>query len=75
MMTNKDHNSINKIGLLRLWQIVGDPKKIQPPLIPISRSSWWMGVKLGRFPQPIKLGPRTTCWRAEDVYALIDNTQ
>jgi len=59
--------------LLRLWQIVGDPKKNLPPLIPISRSSWWMGVRLGRFPQPIKLGPRTTCWRAEDIYALIDN--
>jgi len=65
-------NKINQTGLLRLWQIVGDPKKNLPPLIPISRSSWWMGVKLGRFPQPIKLGPRTTCWRAEDIYALID---
>ena len=75
MMTNQNHNTINKIGLLRLWQIVGDPKKNYPPLIPISRSSWWMGVKSRRFPQPIKLGPRTTCWRAEDIYALIDNTQ
>ena len=75
MMTNQNHNTINKIGLLRLWQIVGDPQKNHPPLIPISKSSWWAGVKSGRFPQPIKLGPRTTCWRAEDVYALIDNTQ
>jgi prophage regulatory protein len=65
-------NKINQTGLLRLWQIVGDTKKNQPPLIPISRSSWWMGVKIGRFPQPVKLGPRTTCWRAEDIYALID---
>jgi predicted DNA-binding transcriptional regulator AlpA len=66
-------NNHNQNGLLRLWQIVGDPKKNLPPLIPISKSSWWMGVKIGRFPQPIKLGPRTTCWRAEDIYALIDS--
>jgi hypothetical protein len=66
-------NNIKQTGLLRLWQIDGDPKKNHPPLIPISRSSWWMGVTLGRFPQPIKLGTRTTCWRAEDIYALIDS--
>jgi hypothetical protein len=66
-------NKSNQAGLLRLWQIVGDPKKNLPPLIPISKSSWWMGVKSGRFPQAVKLGPRTTCWRAEDIYALIDS--
>jgi hypothetical protein len=30
--------------LLRLWQIVGDPKKNLPPLIPISKSSWGAGA-------------------------------
>jgi hypothetical protein len=73
VLENLKHISINKTGLLRLWQIVGDPKKNYPPLIPISKSSWWAGVKAGRFPQPIKLGPRITCWRAEDVYSLIDS--
>ena len=38
--------------------------------LPISRSAWWLGVKEGRFPQPVKLGPRTTAWRWRDVYAL-----
>jgi prophage regulatory protein len=68
-------NKLNQTGLLRLWQIVGDPKKNQPPLIPISKSSWWAGVKAGRYPQSVKLGPRTTCWRAEDVYALVDRRE
>jgi predicted DNA-binding transcriptional regulator AlpA len=29
-------------------------------------------VKSGRFPQPVKLGPRITAWRVEDIRALID---
>ena len=41
-------------------------------LIPVSKSTWWDGVKKGRFPQPIKLGPRTTCWYAEDILALTE---
>jgi len=33
--------------------------------IPVSKSTWWQGVKDGRFPKPEKLGPRVTVWRAE----------
>jgi prophage regulatory protein len=54
-------------GFLRLKQIVAPHG-----LIPISRSSWWAGVSTGRFPQPVKLGPRTTAWRMDDITALID---
>lgn len=39
--------------------------------IPVSRSTWWAGVKSGRFPKPVKLGSRTTAWRVEDIRALI----
>lgn len=39
--------------------------------IPVSRSTWWAGVKSGRFPKPVKLGPRTTVWRVSDIRALI----
>jgi prophage regulatory protein len=58
--------------LLRLSQIVGDPLSDPPiqPLIPVSRSTWWAGVKTGRFPSPVKLGPRITAWRASEIYAL-----
>ena len=60
--------------LLRLKQIIGDPKS-SPPLeaiIPISKSSWWAGVKTGRFPQAIKLGENTTAWREDEVRELVD---
>lgn len=42
-------------------------------LIPISRSAWWKGVKEGRYPKPIKLGPRTTAWRAEDIHNFLES--
>jgi prophage regulatory protein len=62
-------------GYVRLPQIVGNPKA-EPPIpaiIPVGKSTWWQGVKDGRFPKPVKLGPRTTAWRVEDIRALIEN--
>ncbi|MCE2946123.1 MAG: helix-turn-helix transcriptional regulator [bacterium] len=62
-------------GFLRLPQIIGDPKA-QPPIpaiIPVKKSCWWDGVRAGRFPKPVKLGPRVTAWRVEDIRALIAN--
>ena len=41
--------------------------------IPVSKSTWWAGIKDGRFPKPIKLGPRITAWRVEDIRSLIDS--
>jgi prophage regulatory protein len=58
-------------GFLRLNQIVGN--KTTPAIIPISKSSWWAGVKEGRFPQPVKLSKRTTVWRISDIRSLIEN--
>ena len=50
-------------GFLRLPQVL--------VFIPVSRSTWWAGVKLGRFPQPVKLGPNTTAWRVADIKQLM----
>jgi prophage regulatory protein len=40
--------------------------------IPVSKSTWWAGVKSGRFPKPHKLGPRITAWADEDIRILVD---
>jgi prophage regulatory protein len=41
-------------------------------LIPVSKSTWWAGVKSGRYPQPVRtLGRRITAWRVEDIRSLI----
>ena len=63
-------------GYLRLVQIIGN-SKVQPPIpaiIPVSKSTWWAGIKTGRYPAPVKLGPRISAWRVEDIRALIERT-
>lgn len=66
-------HALPETGFLRLPQIVGDPKADPPipALIPVSKSTWWLGVKTGRFPRPVKLGPKTTVWRVEEIRELI----
>ena len=54
-------------GFVRLPQILS--------LIPISRSAWWAGIWEGKFPQGIKLGSKTTVWRAEDIRNLIERSR
>ena len=54
---------IPETGFLRLPQVLA--------LVPVSKSMWWEGCKTGRYPKPVKLGPRTSAWRASDIRALI----
>lgn len=42
-------------------------------IIPVSKSTWWAGVKDGRFPKSVKLSPKITAWRVEDIQALINS--
>ena len=55
-------------GFLRVKDIIAPNGPI-----PVSRSTWWQGVKDGRFPKPIKLGVRVTVWRVDDIRDLIEN--
>lgn len=41
-------------------------------LIPIGRSTLWQMIKENRFPKQIKLGAKTSVWKASDVYEYID---
>ena len=52
-------------GYLRLPQVL--------QLIPVCKSTWWSGIKTGRFPKGVKLGPRTTAWRVEDIHQLLND--
>ncbi len=38
----------------------------------VSRATVWLWAKAGRLPKPVKLGPRVTVWREEDVMAALD---
>lgn len=64
-----DNSDFPKTGFARLSQILAP---VGP--IPVSKSTWWQGVKDGRFPQPKKLGPRTTVWRVEEIRALFEGS-
>jgi predicted DNA-binding transcriptional regulator AlpA len=64
-------------GYLRLSQIIGNPNADPPvpAVIPVCKSTWWAGVRTGRYPQPVRtLGSRITAWRVEDIRALIERT-
>lgn len=52
-------------GFLRLNEVL--------KFYPVGRSTWWEGCKAGEFPRPVKLSPRVTAWRAEDIRALINS--
>ncbi len=73
-------SALPETGFVRLWQIIGDPgdptaeppKPATPPVIPVSKSTWWAGIKTGKYPAAVKLGPRITAWRVESIRALID---
>lgn len=64
MFQQQSPPAVPTAGFLRLKQVL--------QLIPIGKTQWYAGLKEGRFPQPIKLGPRTSAYRAEDISALIE---
>lgn len=66
-------SQLPETGFLRLRQILGDPKANPPipPIIPVSRSTWHAGVRSGRFPPGIKLGPRMKVWSVETIRQLL----
>lgn len=52
-------------GFLRLRQVLS--------VVPVSKSTWWAGVRSGRYPQPTRsLGARITAWRCEDIRKLLE---
>lgn len=57
--------------LYRLNEIIGNRKKGIPPIVPVSRSSWYNGIKEGRYPRPIRLSSRSTAWLSTDIEELI----
>jgi len=61
-------------GYLRLSQIIGRPKANPPVpgIIPVSASTWWAGVKSGKFPAPVKLSANVTAWKISGIRALME---
>jgi len=66
LKTNVLASQLPPTGFVRLPSILAPHGPI-----PVSKSSWWQGIKDGRYPKPVKLGPRITAWRVEDIRTLI----
>jgi prophage regulatory protein len=58
-------SSLPEIGYVRQSQLI-------PAIFPFSPATLWRKVKDGTFPQPVKLGPRITAWKVEDVRDWIE---
>jgi len=61
----ENHSDISELRYLRLSQVL--------QVIPISKTAWWAGVKSGKFPASVKLGPRTTAWKSADIRKLCES--
>ncbi|MGQ0600023.1 helix-turn-helix transcriptional regulator [Aquabacterium sp.] len=51
--------TLPQVGFLRQAQVL--------QFIPISKSTLWRRVQTHSFPEPVKLSPRVTAWRVEDI--------
>lgn len=59
----QSHTTLPETGFLRLHQVL--------KFVPICKTAWYAGVKLGIYPKPVNIGPRTAAYRAEDIRELI----
>lgn len=64
MSTDEKRPMIPNEGYMRLPAVLS--------VFPVSRSTWWAGISAGRFPKGVKLGPRITAWKVEDIRKLIE---
>lgn len=77
-LPNLGENSMSSIknmpeaGYAKIKQIIGDKTSCPPipPIIPVSKSTWWEGCRSGRFPKPVKIGLNTTAWKWSDIRDL-----
>jgi predicted DNA-binding transcriptional regulator AlpA len=56
-------SALPEVGFVRLPQILS--------VLPIGKSTWWAGVRSGRFPPPTKLGSRISVWEAQAIRGLL----
>ncbi len=74
---NATINQLPTEGYCRLAQILGNPKAKPnpiPPLVPVSKSTWYDGIKSGKFPAPVYIG-RSSLWKWADIRKLLERIE
>ena len=64
-MNKHNDNTLPKTGFLRLPEVL--------KLYPVSRATWYNGVKKGIYPQSVQLSDKIVAWRVEDIQKLINS--
>lgn len=57
-------NQLPQTGFVKIQTILS--------VIAVSKSTWWSGVKSGKYPKSVKHGS-STFWKAEDINNLIES--
>lgn len=52
------------IGFLRLPDVLR--------LVPVSKSTWWAGIKAGRYPAPVRISSNAVAWKVSDIRELCE---
>lgn len=63
LSTSPEATSLRGVCLYRLPQVLAR--------IPVSRSTWFAGIKAGRYPKGRSLGPRMTVWRSDEIDQIV----
>jgi prophage regulatory protein len=62
-MSRKEQTVLPDVGFVRLPNVLN--------VFPVGKSTWWEGVRSGKYPQPYKLSDRITAWKVSDIRRLI----
>lgn len=62
---------LDSAGAYRIKRICRHPDN-PTPIIDVSPSTWWAGVKSGRFPKPFR-NDGCTFWKGSDLLALVES--
>jgi len=54
---------MSEIRLMRLQEVLR--------IIPVSKASWYNGMRDGKYPKPVKLSVRSVAWKSADIEDLI----
>jgi prophage regulatory protein len=63
-MNKKDHTNLPTVGFVRLPTVLS--------VFPVGRSTWFNGIRDGKYPASVKLSDRISAWKVSDIRALIE---
>lgn len=56
--------ALPEIGFLSINRVLA--------VVPVSKSTWWQGIRDARYPAPVRISQNRVAWRVEDIRALVD---